>query len=76
MDVVPHLFGDVETGHEVVMLAPVDDITVSLLELARNGENVSRLISEGYVRIDTSRVLGVKCPRGMKSFGIKWRKTP
>ena len=78
MNQVPHPFKNDLTGHTVVMIDPVSDLTLDLYEthkhLATADDSISRLLADDYLRLDNTPIVR-QAPSGIMVVGANWRNT-
>lgn len=75
MNEVPHPFLDViEPDHKIVLLDPVSDIMLQLLEAHKSGENICEILHDDKLVIGNSH-LNRSAPNGIIVPSVRWRLT-
>jgi len=73
-EIVPHCWGTLGAGETVAMLDPVSSLVEGLRDLHDQGENIGKLIEDGYITFNnTSLVRGM--PSQVMSVTPTWRKS-
>jgi len=72
MGIIPHPFGELEKGDEIILLNPPD--TLDLLEMHEAGESIAGLFDDDYLRLDNSPIVRAM-PDGVKACRYKWKNT-
>jgi hypothetical protein len=71
MDLIPHPFVERTEGDKVIMLEPCSELCYKISELKDRGEDVGKLITEGY--IDYSESSNAYSPKGVEVRKAKWK---
>lgn len=73
MALIPHPFGQVPTGHRVILLDPMSDKVSRMIEYQNAGGNeLSEALTKGYIKIDNDTIKR-SCPKSVIPCKFKWK---
>ena len=73
MHLHPHPYLDLGEGESIVLIDPCSEVSEKIFELRERGEDVLRLIKDGYIEL--TGVLDCVTPKGVTVRGARWKNT-
>jgi hypothetical protein len=76
MDIFPHHFKNNDlTGKTIVLLDPVSPVMEEIMLLRDSGEDINKMIMDGYFNIDATPIIR-NGPPGIQIVSVDWKNTP